>query len=46
MNEANLRTKSKVVDKNYGGRRNSWPMFWAEEVALEQLVWGIFLAVP
>ena len=44
--QVNLRAKSKVVDKDYSGRRNSWPMFWAEEVALEQLVWGIFLAIP
>ena len=46
LSSAHLWAKSKVVDKDYCGGGNSLAMIWAEEVALEKLVWRVFLAIP
>ena len=46
LSNAHLWAKSKVVDKDYCGGGNSLAMIWAEEVALEKLVWRVFFAIP
>ena len=46
LSNAHLWAKSKVVDKDYCRGGNSLAVIWTEEVALEKLVWRVFLAIP
>ena len=46
LSNAHLWAKSKVVDKDYCRGGNSLAVIWTEEIALEKLVWRVFLAIP